>query len=83
MINAFLPLCYFPTDSRSDLEGTTRKEKRGKDNFPKAICLPNSTSVISFLGLCLQNSIFVGPHFGPCLQDLELSIAKLSFALAV
>lgn len=39
--------------------------------------------VISFLGLCLQNSIFVGPHLGPCLQDLELSPAKLSFALAV
>ena len=47
------------------------------------MCLPNSTFVILLLGLCLQNSVFVGPHLGSCLQDLELAIAKLSFALAV
>ena len=26
---------------------------------------------------------FVGPHLKPCLQDLEVSIAKLSLALAI
>lgn len=78
-----LPSVIFLLTHGLTLKVPQERRKRGKDKVPKELCLPNSTFIISLLGLCLQNSVFVGPHLGPCLQDLELSTAKLSFALAV